>query len=120
MSMNLRKKIYLVKPRQIASMLFLLSLTLPRFFIHADGEVGNGACDPGKLCNPISYSTLQDFVASVLDIVMLIGIPIVAIFIIYSGYLFISAQGDPGKLKTAKETFLWTIVGAAVLLGSWV
>ena len=30
-----------------------------------------------------------------------------------------TAQGNETKLEKAKTTFLWTVIGAAVLLGSW-
>jgi hypothetical protein len=70
--------------------------------------------------NPLKVSTLAAFVQKVLEIVTTIGIPIVAIFIIYSGFLFVKAQGNPEELKTAKQTFLWTVVGAAILLASWI
>jgi hypothetical protein len=74
----------------------------------------------GGLENPIHVNTLMEFVEKILNIVVTIGIPIIAIFIIYAGFLFVTARGDSGKLNTAKDTLLWTIVGAAVILGSWI
>ena len=70
--------------------------------------------------NPIQPDTIQEFIKYVLNIVLTIGVPVIALFIIYSGFLFVKAQGDPGKLKTAKATFLYTVIGAAILLGAWV
>ena len=70
--------------------------------------------------NPLQINTLAEFVKKILDIVITIGIPIIALFIIYSGFLFVKAQGDPKELETAKATFLWTVVGAAILLASWI
>ena len=70
--------------------------------------------------NPLKVSTLAAFVQKVLEIVTTIGVPIVAIFIIYSGFLFVKARGNPEELETAKKTFLWTVVGAAILLASWI
>jgi hypothetical protein len=40
--------------------------------------------------------------------------------IIYCGFLFVTAQGNSEKLKKAKQALLYTIVGAALLLGSLV
>ena len=70
--------------------------------------------------NPLKVDTLGAFVQKVLEIVTTIGIPIVAIFIIYSGFLFVKARGAPDELAKAKETFLWTVVGAAILLAAWI
>ncbi|PCI20189.1 hypothetical protein COB64_02665 [Candidatus Wolfebacteria bacterium] len=75
---------------------------------------------PITINNPIKPDNLASFVKSILDVVLTIGIPIVALAIIYSGFLFVAAQGKPEKLDTAKQTFLYTLIGAAILLGSWV
>lgn len=66
-------------------------------------------------------NTLYEFVRTLLnDVVLPIGGVIVVFFIIYSGFLFVTAQGDPGKLKTAKQNFLYVVIGSAILLGAWV
>ncbi len=73
------------------------------------------------LTNPLTgIDSLAGFVKSILDIVVTIGIPVITLAIIYSGFLFVKAKGDPAELKVAKETFLYTIIGAAIILGSWV
>ncbi len=47
-----------------------------------------------------------------------IGIPVVAFFIILTGFKFVAAQGNEEKLKEAKQMLVWTLVGAAVVMGS--
>jgi hypothetical protein len=64
-------------------------------------------------------TSLGDFIMELLGIVVKIGVPVASIFLIWSGYLFVSAQGDTAKLATAKKTFVWACVGAAVLFGAW-
>lgn len=69
--------------------------------------------------NPLKdINSIPQLIAAILDIVVQIGIPVVALFIIYSGFLFVKARGNPEGLKTAKTAFIWTLVGAAVLLGA--
>ncbi|MES2930324.1 MAG: pilin [Patescibacteria group bacterium] len=72
--------------------------------------------------NPLGngIKDIPDFIVTVLNIVLIIGIPIVALAIIYSGFLFVTAAGNSEKLKKAKATLLYTIIGAALLLGSLV
>lgn len=53
------------------------------------------------------------------DIILPLGVTIAVFFLIYSGFLFVTAQGSEQKLEKAKSTFLWTVVGSAVLLGAW-
>lgn len=72
--------------------------------------------------NPISpmFSDIPSFIKGVLRAVLLIGIPIVTLAIIYTGFLFVTAQGNSEKLKVAKKALVYTLVGAALLLGSLV
>ncbi|MCK5286138.1 MAG: hypothetical protein KAJ58_02855 [Candidatus Pacebacteria bacterium] len=72
-----------------------------------------------KLENPIGgTSTLAGFVTQILGVVKTIATPIAILAIIYSGFLFVKARGNPGELEKAKETLKWTLVGVAVLLAA--
>ena len=76
---------------------------------------------PPKLENPLkeNFTSLPDFINFVLEkIVLPIGAVIAVFFIIFSGFLFVTAQGNEEKLAKAKTAFLWTAVGVLVLLGS--
>ena len=46
------------------------------------------------------------------------GIPVVAFFLILSGFMFVAAQGNKEKLKTARTMLLWTLVGSAIVIGA--
>ena len=54
------------------------------------------------------------------NIVLPLGASVVALAIIYSGFLYIKAQGKPGDITKAHEALTYTLIGAAILLGSWV
>jgi hypothetical protein len=69
--------------------------------------------------NPIKVNTVNGFIRTILEGVIKIGIPIVALAIIYSGFLFVTARGNPESLKTAKSALLYSVIGAAILLGAW-
>lgn len=77
-----------------------------------------GNCGPTQICNPLKYDTLCKLLEAILRIVTQIGAIIAVLLIIWSGFLFITAQGNPGKLKAAKNTLITTLVGTAVLLGA--
>ena len=64
-------------------------------------------------------TSLPEFIKSILDIVMKIGIPVGTIFIIWSGFLFVTAEGNPAALTKAKSALFWSCIGLGVLLGSW-
>lgn len=73
----------------------------------------------GKIKNPISYDNINSFIEAILRGAIKIGIPIIALAIIYSGFLFVSARGNSEKLSEAKNALLYTCLGAAILLGAW-
>lgn len=78
--------------------------------------------DGGKICNPLDSKNITDvptFIRALLLGLLQIGIPIVALAIIYCGFLFVAARGNDEKLTKAKDALLYTIIGAAILLGSW-
>lgn len=69
--------------------------------------------------NPIKVNSIIDFIKAIIDVLIKIAIPIIALAIIYSGFLFVSARGNTEKLEAAKRTFIYTLLGAAILLGAW-
>lgn len=78
------------------------------------------SCEEGKICNPISgIENITDLIKILLEKVLMIGFPLVALAIIYCGFLFVAARGNSEKITKAKDALLYTIIGAAILLGSW-
>ena len=76
----------------------------------------------GKIVNPLGGNgpdTIPAFIKILLQGILKIGIPIIALAIIYCGFLFVKAQGVPEEITKAKDALLYTLIGAAVLLGSW-
>ena len=80
----------------------------------------SAATDPNvTIANPIASTTIIDLIQKILKGVIKIGMPIIVLAIIYCGFLFVSAQGKPESIKKAKDALLYTLIGAAILLGSW-
>ncbi len=77
------------------------------------------ADEVNKINNPISSDTINGLIKTLLEGALKIGIPIIALAIIYCGFLFVSARGNSEKIKEAKDALLYTVIGAAILLGSW-
>jgi len=73
-----------------------------------------------KIVNPLgTTSSIPALIKTILEGVIKIGMPIIVLAIIYCGFLFVSAQGKPESIKKAKDALLYTLIGAAILLGSW-
>ena len=71
--------------------------------------------------NPLkNVKSIEDLIKVIFDLIWKIGVWILAGFIIYTGFLFVSARGNPAKIKEAGEALKYTLVGGAILLGAWV
>ncbi len=104
-----------------------LSLLTSVLFVQADTTVSNPGTQTGvninaTIKNPLSdsISDIPSFIEAILNIVLTIGVPIVALAIIYCGFLFVTAQGSAEKITKAKKALMFTLIGAALLLGSWI
>lgn len=84
----------------------------------AAGQVAHAA--ETELKNPLSVGTISDFVALALKVMVMVALPIIAFFIVYSGFLFVSAQGKDEQLSKAKTNLLYVIIGSMLILGAWV
>ena len=73
-----------------------------------------------KLENPLAVEGVADFVALVLKVLVMVALPIISFFIVYSGFLFLTAQGKPENLSKAKENLVYVLIGATLILGAWV
>jgi hypothetical protein len=71
------------------------------------------------LINPLKGgSSIESFLRSILAFVVRIGSIIVILMLVFVGFKFVTAQGEPGKLTEARQMLLWTVVGALILLGA--
>lgn len=72
------------------------------------------------LKNPLQYNDITSFIAAALKALVVIALPIITLFIVISGFMFVAARGNESKLEKAKENFLYVIIGALLILGAWV
>lgn len=77
-----------------------------------DGGVGYTT-----LQNPIKAKTFQALISDLIDFVLFLAVPFLVIAIIWVGFTFVMAQGNAGKLKDARNNLLWTLIGAAIIIG---
>ena len=101
--------------------MFVFMLIIPVLFVNAGTETA-GTNITTKIDNPLGpkITDIPSFIQEVIVIVLTVGIPIIALAIIYTGFLFVAAQGNPEKLTKAKKALLYTLIGATLLLGAFV
>ncbi len=83
---------------------------------------GGGVNVPTEFKIPNPFKTGNDlfgFIDSLINnIILPLGGMIAVLAFIYSGFLYVTAQGDQAKLATAHKALLYTAIGTAILLGA--
>ncbi|MCE9541374.1 hypothetical protein K8R03_02320 [Candidatus Kaiserbacteria bacterium] len=66
------------------------------------------------------FSSIPKFIEGALKAMVMVALPIISLFIVYSGFMFVIARGNEGMLSEAKKNFFYVIVGSILILGAWV
>lgn len=93
------------------------------FNVQADTSPSTGTITvKTKIDNPLgaNLTDIPSFVKKAIEIALQVGIPVLILAIIYTGFLFVQAQGKPESLKKAREALTNTLIGGALLLGAFV
>ncbi len=77
--------------------------------------------DTGMFNDPVGRTNpdFAIFVENIVQSLVVILFPIVILLFIYTGFLFVKAQGKPAELEKARSAFVWSFVGAMLVLGAW-
>ncbi len=67
--------------------------------------------------NPLKVDSIQELVAEILKVLLIIAIPVIGIFIVLAGFRYVVARGKPDELEVAHRNILFVIVGAGLIIG---
>lgn len=56
--------------------------------------------------------------AKILQAVVTLGGILLTLMLVFVGFKFVVAQGNPEELKSARTMLLWTVIGGLILLGA--
>ena len=91
----------------------------------AQPAVPNNPTDQGggqgytELQNPLgNVRSINDFIAAIIDIVLLVAYPVLVLAFIWIGFQFVMAQGKAEKLTKVKTNLWYTLLGALVIIGA--
>lgn len=70
--------------------------------------------------NPLRFASIEQFIQGVLKAVVMIALPIIVAFIVFAGFKYIFARGNPGAIGEAHRNFQWVLIGTVLVLGAWV
>jgi len=68
--------------------------------------------------NPLGTTSFTVLLNRILDFLIKIAMPISAAAIAYAGFLFLTSEGEERKIREAKTTLFWTLIGVLIVLGS--
>lgn len=72
----------------------------------------------GSLDNPLKYDSITEVLLTILDVLVIFMIPIIILFIIYAGFLYVTARGNQSTIETAHRTLLYAVIGGLLILGA--
>ncbi len=116
----------------IYSLCVWMFIFIPLFVLAQSATPGGGSGAPGgntsggssqvipPVQNPLKGANdLMSFIRAVLNnIIMPIAAVGVVFWIIWSGFQYLLAQGNPAKITAANKQLLWSLIGAGILLGA--
>lgn len=91
---------------------FLITLLVPLAYVSAQLEL--------QFKSPIQSKSVSDVMLAFFKVLIELGAVVVTLAIVYAGFMFVAAKGNPEQLSKAKTTLYWTIIGSLVLLGAQV
>lgn len=79
------------------------------------------AASEQQLQNPLNsaFSSVPAFIAGFMKVIVMLSLPVVAVYLVYAGYLYVYARGRGAELSTAHANIIGTLKGAALILGGW-
>jgi hypothetical protein len=74
-----------------------------------------------QVTNPLGsgITSFCSLIKAILSATIAIGIPIAVLFIVFAGFKFVMAQGNPAELAKARQNLMYTFIGIGIFLGAW-
>lgn len=93
--------------------LYFAYITLPIYSVSASTETVT-------IRNPLdpSISSIPALFQAIIDILLVFAIPFIVFFIIYSGFLYVSARGNAETIGKAHMALLYALIGGVLILGA--
>ncbi len=73
-----------------------------------------------KIQNPLNkdFSDIPSLINGVVDLALRLGVIVAVLALVWVGFKFIIAQGNPGEIDKAKQALWWVIIGIFILFSS--
>jgi hypothetical protein len=71
-----------------------------------------------KLKNPLQVNSIQELLLAILNIVIILALPVIVFFIIYAGFLYVTARGNAAQVEQATRALTYAVIGGVLILGA--
>ncbi len=71
-----------------------------------------------SITNPLRIDSLNDLLLAILNIIIVLAIPVVVFFIIYAGFLYVTARGNASQVEQATRALTYAIIGGVLIVGA--
>lgn len=68
--------------------------------------------------NPLKFTSIEQLLLAILNIVIIIAVPIVILFIIYAGFLYVTARGNATQVQDATRALTFAVIGGVLIIGA--
>lgn len=65
-----------------------------------------------------SINSIEGLLIAILNIFIIIATPIIVLFIIYAGFLYVTARGNAAQVEQATRALTYAIIGGVIVLGA--
>ncbi len=70
--------------------------------------------------NPLKATSITDLFMDLIEVVLVFATPLIVFFIIYAGFLYVTARGNPEQISQANKALLYSVIGGILILGAFV
>lgn len=103
-----------------------LSFLVQTPFVYADGIPAAGsASNKFIVCgennpNDCTFGKIYTLIKNIIDFLLIdVMVPAAIISIMFAGFKYVMARGNPGEIKKAHDIFYYIVVGIVLALAAW-
>lgn len=72
-----------------------------------------------ELQNPMAVNTIEELLEALIAIILVFATPLIVFFIVYAGFLYVTARGNEQTITQANRALLYAIIGGLLILGAF-
>ncbi|MBU4351120.1 hypothetical protein L6250_01080 [Candidatus Parcubacteria bacterium] len=92
-------------------------VVFPNLVLAADCNAGPPPCPGGSFCipNPLKYASFECLVDAIVSFLFTASLLLAPIMVLIGAFTLMTAAGNPAKVKTANNIFIYTGIGLLIV-----